>query len=191
MLQGFLAKEYEMRRLAVMLLAFVIAMPAGAQYVENLSERSIVIVNLGESALLSMQLLAERAQNRGDIPASVVNCIKSLDKASYDPILSIALNENLSREEIVAAERFFAGELGRKYAKHGLLQVYEVAGAEPPEGYPDFSEEELKTLEDFSHTPAGDKLIIKKVLAKAPVRKAMDSLTQELLAACRVWRVQR
>lgn len=178
-------------RWLVILLAFIIAAPAGAQYVEDLSGRSIIIANLGDSALLSMQLLAARAQNRGDIPVSVVNCIKSLDKASYDPILSIALTETLSPEEIAEAETFYASEPGRKYAKHGLLQVYEAAGVEPPEEYPDFSEEELKALEDFSHTPAGDKLIVKKVLAKPPVRKAMESLSQELLASCRVWRVQR
>ncbi|MBS0308403.1 MAG: hypothetical protein JSS58_05470 [Proteobacteria bacterium] len=185
-----LSKRYAMRGMALCL-ALGMVTPVSAQYVEDLSARSILIANLGESALLSMQLLAARAQNRSDIPASVLACVKSLDKTSFDPILSIAISENLSDEEIAAAENFYASDLGRKYAKHGLLQVYEAAGAEPPEDYPAFSEEEMKTLEAFSLTPAGDKLIVKKVLAKPPVRRAMASLTQELFARCHAWRVQR
>lgn len=161
---------------------------AQAQYLEDFSPRSPLLAHLGESAMLGMQLSVLRAERRADVPATVTACVKALDKTSFDALLNTFLLENLTAYDLSVAEDFFASEVGRKYAKHGLLQLYVNAEMELPEPFPDFSDAEFETLDNFSRTEAGEKLLQKKVMGRSLIRKAIEARTRELLATCHVRR---
>lgn len=171
-------------------LFFLLALtgPASAQYIEDFSPRSLLLAHLGEAAMLGMQLSVLRAERRADVPPTVMTCVKALDKSSFDAVLNPFLLENLTAYDLSVAEDFFASEVGRKYARHGLLQIYVNAGLELPEPFPEFSDAEFETLNNFSRTEAGEKLLQKKVMGRAPIRKAIEARTRELLATCHVRR---
>lgn len=151
---------------------------------ESLSGDSAATEAFARSALLGMQLAVYKQQAEGKASASVVNCVRSLDDASFRKIFSVLLSQKLNAQEVDTTEIFFRSSAGKKYAKHGFLQVYTAAGQKPPEPLPSFSKQELSELEAFSRTSAGDKLIFKKILQTGETNELINANIKALLKSC-------
>jgi hypothetical protein len=140
---------------------------------------------LARSALVGMQLSVRKAAAQGKVPDDVAVCVARLPSESFVPIFHSVLEQNMSADEIAAAEKFFQGEVGRKFAKAGIAQAYVAVGEQPPEPVPDVSESEYAELEQFSRTAAGQKLWVQKVMEGPSVRQAISARIAELLDSCR------
>jgi hypothetical protein len=136
-------------------------------------------------ALIGMQLSVGKAASQGKVPNSVVTCVNQLPSDSFVPVFHALMEETLSSEEISSTEQFFQSAIGRKYAKHGVTQLYTAVGESPPESAPTFSDSEYAELERFSQTSAGEKLMLRKIMESEPARRAVSARIQELLASCR------
>lgn len=134
--------------------------------------------------LVGMQLSVRKGQQQGQVSAGVAKCVQSLDASSLNPLFLSLLTENLTKNELKATEDFFVTAVGRKYAKHGLMQVYTSLGEQPPEALPGFSEAEYKELENFSRTSAGEKLLVRKVLSSVSANQAISAHIQGVLKSC-------
>lgn len=137
-----------------------------------------------KSALTGMQLSVRKGQQQGKVPPAVGTCVQSLRDTSFNIVLASLLAESLSPSEMQAADAFFGTQVGKKYAKHSLLQIYEAVGEPAPEPLPAFTDAEYKELEVFSRTRAGDKLIVRRVLESKPAQQAIGSQIQALLSTC-------
>lgn len=145
---------------------------------------SNTVTMLAKPALLGMQLSVRRGQQLGKVPPQVAQCVQSLRESSFTIVLASLLVERLEPKEVQAADEFFGTAVGKKYARHTLLQVYDAVDEKAPEALPDFSAAEYKELETFSRTSAGDKLLVRRVMEDADARQAIGSQIQSLLGSC-------
>lgn len=136
-------------------------------------------------ALIGMQLSVRKAASQGKAPDSMVTCVDHLPSDSFVSVFHALMEQSLSSEEISSAEHFFLSEIGRKYTKHGVSQLYAAVGEPPPEPAPTFSDSEYAELERFSQTSAGKKLMLQKVMESESARRAVAARIQELLGSCR------
>jgi hypothetical protein len=102
----------------------------------------------------------------------------------FSPTYETLSGELLTKGEIAAANGFFSSPVGRKYAKHGQLQLYAAVGMRSPAPLPDFSDAEYRELESFSRTSAGNKLMVQKVLEALAALQAVNRRIQEIVASC-------
>jgi hypothetical protein len=132
---------------------------------------------------------AERAchdvRSSGKVPDTLVACVQRVSADSFVPIFHSLLEQNLSADEIAAAEKFFLSEVGRKFEKAAVVQAYVAVGEQPPEPAPEVSDSEYAELKQFSRTAAGQKLMVQKVMEGQPVRQAVGARVRELLDSCR------
>jgi hypothetical protein len=140
---------------------------------------------LARSVLVGMQLSVRKAAAQAKVPDTLVACVERMSSDNFVPIFHSALEQNLSADEIAAAEKFFQGEVGRKFAKAGIAQAYVAAGEQPPEPVSDVSEAEYAELEQFNRTAAGQKLWSQKVMEGPSVRRAISARIAQLLDSCR------
>ena len=140
---------------------------------------------LARATLVGMQLSVRKAVAQGKVPDTLVSCVQRISADSFVPIFHSLLEQNLSVDEIAAAEKFFLSEVGRKFAKAGVAQAYVAVGEQPPEPVSEVSESEYAELEQFSRTAAGQKLMVQKVMEGQPVRQAVGARVRELLDSCR------
>jgi hypothetical protein len=135
-------------------------------------------------ALLGIRLSVRQAQKQGKAAPGVADCIQSLDESSFNGVFLEILPQNLNVTELRAADAFFGTNVGDKYVKHGVMQLYASVGMQPPEPVPTFSDAEYKELQAFSRTSAGEKLLLRKVLESPSARQAIGARAQDLVASC-------
>ena len=147
-------------------------------------ETPVALQNLAQAALLGMQLSVKQGHQAGKVPSPVANCVAALKPDSFVPVYDALLKSKFTPTEQQATEEFLKGPVGSKYAKYGLLQIYLIAGEKTPEALPTFSAAEMKTLEAFSKTPAGDKLMMRKVMQSPAAAQAVKPYVSQLLSQC-------
>lgn len=169
-------KAFNLALLLVLAMTLVLPACAHASATEEAFSRA---------ALVGMQLSVRKAVAQGKVPDTLVSCVQRISADSFVPIFHSLLEQNLSVDEIAAAEKFFLSEVGRKFAKAGVAQAYVAVGEQPPEPGSEVSESEYAELEQFSRTAAGQKLMVQKVMEGQPVRQAVGARVRELLDSCR------
>ena len=172
-------------RIIILIAGTALAFFAQACAADESPSPSFAQATFAKSSLVGMQLSVRRAQLQGKVPATVSECVQLLDDSSFIQVFASLLAENLTPSERQDTDHFFSTPVGRKYAKHGLMQVYTAVGETPPEPVPTFSDPEYKELERFASTTAGEKLIVRKVLENASARQSIGSRIQTLLNQCR------
>lgn len=148
------------------------------------SDSEASIRAFAKPALLGMQLSIKRGRQAGKVPSAVARCVAALNTDSFFTVYDALLMRELTASEQQVAEEFYKSSAGIKFAKHGLLQVYLAVGEKAPESLPTFSQAEMKELEGFSKTSAGDKLIVKKVMQSLGAARVVNSRINELLTQC-------
>ncbi len=138
----------------------------------------------GQAALVGMQLTVQKKASEGKFPNDIAACIKALPSSTFNSVFDTALKQNLDDSERASAAAFFSSPAGQKYTKTGILQIYKSLGLDAPEAIPEFSANEYTDLAKFTHTPAGDKLIMKKILEGMSAQQEVGSRVQELLHSC-------
>lgn len=162
------------------LLAVVGAMPA----LIYAADTSTTVQNFSQAALMGIQLAAKRGQQTGKVSAPIADCVGALKADSFYGVYEKLLQSELTEEERQATEAFFKSPTGVKYTKYGLLQIYQAVGEQAPEPLPEFSAPELADVQTFSKTPAGDKLMIKKILEQPAAMGPVGQRIKELVAQC-------
>lgn len=85
------------------------------------------------ASAFAMQLSATHGERRGKIPAAQLQCVQALSPSAFFPVVAALMTGALAREEPETANRFSATPVGRKYLKHGMLQLYTAVGEATPE----------------------------------------------------------
>ncbi len=115
------------------------------------------------------------------------DCIVPIAPAKLADDLSRAVPKMLSREEIAAANAFYATSMGAKVVEHTFLQIeHQLAGAgeEPPQ--PPTTPEEAEILQAFAQTSAWRKLVEGGFLLNTPpVERVVDGAVRGALVRCR------
>lgn len=168
------------RHLVCFALVLACASPSAAE-----EQQSAVVHAFSAPALLGMQLSAQRGFRRGLLGEKEIGCVMALKQSEFYPVVSRLVDANLASAEQATANEFFQSAVGRKYAKHGLLQLYPAVGERAPEPLPDISDAEYRRIEDFSRTAAGRKIFNERFMQRVVARQALDERIQELLAQCR------
>jgi len=144
----------------------------------------LTVIVLSEAALTGMQLSVKKAVQEGKAKSTISECVSTLKSSSFNSVYGHILSDQFTSEEIAQAEEFFNDGIGKKYSKHGLLQIYSSTGFPLPEPLPPFSTEEMRALEAFSKTAAGDKLLLKHVMQTPAVNMEVQEKIKELLSSC-------
>ena len=171
-------------RALLIALALVASSTAQAADGDRSAGPSAVASAFAASALAGLKLAVQKGLADGKVSPAKADCVQKLDSSSFYGVFESLLGATLSPDERPAAEAFFRTAVGRKYAKFGLAQVYTSHGETPPEPAPAFSAAEYKELEDFSRTPAGDKLLVRDVLNGDAAHRELGKNIQSLLATC-------
>jgi hypothetical protein len=137
-----------------------------------------------QPVLLGMQLSAKHGERRGEIPAAQLRCVQALSPSAFFPVVAAVMTAALTREELETANGFFATPVGRKYLKHGMLQLYPAVGEAAPEAPPNFSDAEYRELEAFARTSAGKAIITQRVMQSASAKRSYDARIRELMEQC-------
>ncbi len=154
-------------------------------HAEDAPSRNINLAEVyGNAALVGMQLSVQKRASDGSFPTNVAVCLSALPSSTFNNVFDTAIKDNLSADEIAAATAFFASPAGQKYAKTAIAQIYTSMGMKSPEAIPEFSATEYTELAKFTHTSAGDKLIIKRILEGGIAHQDMGTRVQELLHSC-------
>lgn len=169
-----------MKRVVTGLLLLTFGIAAGAR-AEGGSQLS---ATLSEAALLGMRLSVERASQQGKVPTKAAKCVAEQPATAFSPTYETLSGELLTKGEVATANSFLSSPVGRKYVKHGQLQLYAAIGMRPPEPLPDFSDAEYRELESFSRTSAGNKLMVQKVMEGPAARQTVNRRVQEIIASC-------
>lgn len=145
----------------------------------------ITVATYSKAALVGMQLSVKRAEGQGRVSAAVARCVSELREIVFAPVFEQLLPDNLTSEEVDAAENFARTSAGASYAKLGLLQIYLAVGVQAPEPLPELSSQEVAAVEAFRKTSAGRKLVEDKVLESPASRERLGLRIQHLLRTCR------
>lgn len=149
-------------------------------------KKSQLITTLSEAALTGMQLSVKKRVQSGEVSQSVAECIFLIDPSSFNAIFEYVVNGQFTSDEKEKVEKFLKSPLGIKYVKYDMYRLYLMAGFPSPEPVPSFSIKERRSLEMFSETPAGNKLMFKltPALRSKPILMLTVSKIEELLSAC-------
>lgn len=175
--QQLLALIHEMN-LHKLIAAFLLAAPIFAH-----AEQAAVVA-FSQPLLLGMQLAAKHGERRGEITATQLRCVQTLSPSAFFQVVATAMTAALTREELETANGFFATPVGRKYLKHGMLQLYSAVGETAPEALPNFSDAEYRELEAFAGTSAGKAIIAQRVMQSASAKCSYDARIRELMEQC-------
>ena len=169
-------------RSALLITALLYSVGAVAQ--EPPTEFVPLVDTFAEPILVGMKLALAKNLRQGKVGLKQYQCIQRLQP----PVLRVPvyglLVRFLSEEELVDAQRFYASEIGRKYAKYGILQIYSSVGEQQPEADPDFTNQDERALKSFADRPAGRKLIREQVLQQAATRQALAPTVNGLVREC-------
>jgi hypothetical protein len=136
-------------------------------------------------AILGLKFSFKHGERQGKVSHNVASCIDALPSSSLDDAVTVFLKETFSTAELKVAKEFFGSAVGRKYTKDGVLRFYPTIGEVAPEPLPQFSDAEYKKIEEFSQTPAGQRIFVQRVLEGEALRHAMEPRVRELIANCR------
>jgi hypothetical protein len=137
-----------------------------------------------QPVLLGMQLSAKHGESRGEIPAAQLRCVQELSPSAFFSVVAAVMTSSLTREDLDTANNFFASSVGRKYLKHGLVQLYSAVGEKAPEALPNFSDAEYSVLEAFARTSAGKAIITQRVMQSVSAKRSYDARIRELMVQC-------
>lgn len=164
-------------RIAVLTVSTLICSTAVAGPVANQA--------FAQSALLGMQLSVKKAEQEGTASHETCACVQRLAPEVFVATVDAVMSAALTQQERDDADRFFSSGVGRKYLKHGLLQLYVAVGQKPPEAPPSFSDVEYSALSSFAATSAGQLLITRQVMQSPAARQLYVRRISELLDECK------
>ncbi len=175
-----------MKVLVSLALALLLSNFSIAYAKDNKDQRltTLTVNVLSEAALTGMQLSLKKAVQEGKAKSAVSDCVSAIKPYSFNSVYDHIVSDQFTSEEIAQTEAFFKGDTGKKYSKHGLLQIYSSTGFPLPEPLPTFSPEEMRDLQAFSKTAAGDKLLLKHVMQTPAVNMKVQEKIKELLSSC-------
>jgi hypothetical protein len=145
--------------LTLMLLLAASAVVLAAEAVSSAEAIHLVrAIGAGRTALLGMQLATEHGVTEGKVTAGQLACLKKVDSSLFDEPFVAPIRARFSQEEITFATAFLESPLGVKYFQYGVVQLYRTVGAPGAPSTPEFSQVEIKSLQDFLNGPVGLKL---------------------------------
>ena len=145
---------------------------------------SATAMMLSESSLSALQVEMRKALKEGKVSADIVECVGQLPASSFAGTFQELLREILDPEELRVADAFWSSTAGKKYARHGQLRFYTQLGVSLPEAIPQFSERELREVETYGGTSAGEKLMFEKALENPFAVRTILARRVALLATC-------
>ena len=174
-----------MKKLIIAIFAMGLAGLATAASAKDKPTKSPVTVsNLSKAALTGLQLSVKKGVLDGKVTSETSACIAGINSSSFNSIYEPMVREIFTTEEEEEVEAFFKSDVGEKYAKYGLMQIYISVGLPPPEELPSLSDRELNEVEKFSKTSGGEKLMIKHSFQTSEANSAVQNRIHELLIGC-------
>lgn len=142
-------------------------------------------MQMEESARQALEAKSENAIKQGRANPAELECIKKMDLAVVNDVYVAAFTKNLTREEMQQATAFFRGPAGQAYLKYSLDGQFRQEGLPAPKT--ELSADTTAKVLEFSSTPAGDKLIMKRVHYTADTnREIATGIVPELLECKRL-----
>jgi|SRR4051812_31366487 len=173
-----------MKKLIIAILAMSLSGLAGAETPTKPTKSPVTVSNLSKAALTGLQLSVKKGVLDGKVTTETSACVAGLKASSFNSIYEPMVREIFTTEEEEEVEGFFKSDVGEKYAKYGLLQIYVSVGLPSPEEMPTLSERELNEVEKFSKTSGGEKLMIKHSFQTLEANSAVQTRIHELLTSC-------
>lgn len=149
---------------------------AAAQLVETM--------RIDEVTLLGLRLGLQRGAREGSVSAKALDCVKKLDRTTFAPVYVQVVAANLTAPEMASSAAFFESAPGRKYIESGIFQLYQAVAIAAPDPEPILSDADLQAITAFSHTSAGKKLLVDRILDTPETRAAIGARIQQLLISC-------
>lgn len=139
-----------------------------------------------KAAYVGMELAMRHAYKTGKSTESAWKCMAAQDPdATFGAIYSAELNRVFTPKELADVERFFLSPLGKRYTQYMILQIYGAVGEAAPEAAPKFSDSELRSLNSFRQTPAGEKLLKHRFSDASEVNQEVRTKVLEVLGTCK------
>lgn len=149
------------------------------------AERLVNVMRIDEFALAGMRYSIHQANQEGRVQPETLNCVMSKTKYVFTPIFVNMFQSALIPQEISDAIRFHEGPIGKKYVALGFVMFYQNTGTPSPEKMPQFTDAEMRMLDDFKKTSAGQKLIVNKLASQPGNHQLVTTKIQELFRLCR------
>ena len=160
------------------------ASTAFAQTQSPAAARLVAAMRIDEVTLLGLRLGLQRGIRDGKTSAKTLDCVSKLDRSTFAPVFAQAIAANLSAQEIAASTAFFESAPGRTYIDSGIYQLYDAVGFTSPDPEPNVTQADLNAVTAFSRTPAGDKLLVRRIFDSAEIRAAVGARIQQVLNGC-------
>jgi len=139
-----------------------------------------------KAAYVGMELAMRHAYKTGKSTESAWKCVAAQDPGNtFGTIYRSGLNRVFTPKELADVESFFRSPLGQKYAQYAILQVYRTVGEPPPGPVPKLSEAELRRLNSFSETSAGEKLLKHPFADEPKVKTELRTKMLDVVSACK------
>lgn len=158
-------------RNAIAALSLLLSLSARAQ--EPREQYAVLVDTFTEPILVGMKLSFAKNYRQGKLSLVQYQCTHKLQSSVLRESVYELLVRSLSEDELADAQRFFASDTGRKYAKYGVLQIYSAVGEKKSEPEPSFTSQDESIVMAFSNRSAGRKLIREQILERSGLREAV------------------
>jgi hypothetical protein len=179
------------RTFTLALLALVFAIPLHAAPALEPDPQSVALI----AALRLQNIIAHTsgvgvtdAQTRGEGATQAIECTTRFLVKDLGTELALLVPTILTREEIIAAVKFFESPTGRKLMAHNLAMYHQQRDGKPDPNYPDPapSAEDTQRAKSFLATPAGKKINETGYLLNAPeTQKLVKAKSDAASAFCK------
>jgi hypothetical protein len=157
---------------------------ASAQPDSAAATRLVTAMRIDDVTLLGLRLGLQRGIRDGKTSPKMLECVSKLDRMTFAPVFAQAIAATMSAQEIASSTAFFESAPGRKYIDSGIYQLYDAVGFTSPDPEPKVSEADMQAVTTFSRTPAGDKLLVRRIFDSAEIRGAIGARIQQVLNGC-------
>lgn len=140
-------------------------------------------LQLEPSLRLTLEASVEKAIKQGRADPAERECVKNLDLEFANQAYAAALTEALTPEEMRQAIDFFASPAGKEYMQFGVAAHLKERGLSVPQF--EISDETAAKALQFSTTPVGDKLMVRKVHDTSKVKQELATRVLPELMKCK------
>lgn len=114
----------------------------------------------------------------------ILACVQVSSTDGALEILSDAVENLMSSDELRSAQNFFDSALGKKYADLTMWSARATVGLEQGRPMPQFSKEEEREVAQFQKTPAGVKLTTVQLLTGNQAALRFFELSAQMVRDC-------
>jgi hypothetical protein len=131
---------------------------------DRASSRELMsLMKADEFAAGAMKYGLRRKQAEAGLTDAQLACVETIPYSEFTNVVTTAISEGMSDEEVTAAITFYRTPTGIRYVDSTIARVQDK------ESPPALSDDDIEKIQAFAGTPAGDKLLKKGITGASDV----------------------